>query len=81
MKKILFISIIINIVLAQSIDADKSQVKFTVRNMGVRNVVGTITDMMGTLKFNSTKNSKNRKILRTWMLVNTSNDDPSQFVN
>ena len=37
----------------QTIDADKSFVKFKVRNMGIRDVSGTITDMQGKVDFNS----------------------------
>ena len=40
--------ILFNGIFAQTIDSDKSYVKFTVRNMGVRDVVGTITGMQGT---------------------------------
>lgn len=50
---ILLLTILISSVFGQTIDADKSFVKFKVRNMGIRDVHGTITDMQGTVKFDS----------------------------
>ena len=53
MKKILLLSILITALFGQTIDTDKSYVKFKVRNMGIRNVYGTITGMQGTVKFDT----------------------------
>ncbi len=51
MKNILILLIFISSLFALTIDVDKSYVKFSVRNMGIRDVAGTITDMKGTVKF------------------------------
>lgn len=50
---ILLLTILISSVFGQTIDADKSFVKFKVRNMSIRDVHGTIIDMQGTVKFDS----------------------------
>ena len=55
MKKLLFLTILFSSLFAQTIDADKSFVKFNVRNMGIRIARGTLTDMQGTVKFDSQK--------------------------
>jgi len=51
MKKLFLLLFLISSIFAQSIDTDKSYVQFGVRIMGVRDVVGTISDMQGTVKF------------------------------
>ncbi|NHZ85745.1 MAG: hypothetical protein GWP19_07680, partial [Planctomycetia bacterium] len=53
MKKIILLSFLLTALFAQTIDVDKSYIKFKVRNMGIRDVSGTITDMQGTVKFDS----------------------------
>lgn len=53
MKKLLFLTIFFSSLFAQTIDADKSFVKFRVRNLGIRTVYGTITGMQGAVKFNT----------------------------
>ncbi len=53
MKKIILLSILLTALFSQTIDVDKSFVKFKVRNMGIRDVYGTITDMQGTVKFDT----------------------------
>ena len=53
MKKILLLSFLLTSMFGQTIDSDKSYVKFKVRNMGIRDVEGKITDMQGTVKFDS----------------------------
>lgn len=53
MKKLLLLIFFISSSFAQTIDAKKSYIKFQVRNMGVRDVVGTITGMQGIVKFDS----------------------------
>lgn len=53
MKKLILLALLISSLFSQTIDKDKSYVKFKVRNMGIRDVRGTITDMQGTVKFDS----------------------------
>ncbi len=53
MKKIILPLLLLTALFGQTIDADKSYVKFKVRNMGVRDVTGTITGMQGAFKFDS----------------------------
>lgn len=53
MKKLFLLSVLLTTLFGQTIDSDKSYVKFKVRNMGVRDVKGTITGMLGTVIFNS----------------------------
>ena len=53
MKKIVLLTFLITALFGQTIDTDKSYVKFKVRNMGIRDVSGTITDMQGTVIFDS----------------------------
>ncbi len=53
MKKIILLSFLLTVVFGQTIDVDKSYVKFSVRNMGIRDVAGTITEMKGTVDFNA----------------------------
>jgi len=53
MKKILLLLFLLTSIFGQTIDSDKSYVKFKVRNMGIRDVEGKITDMQGTVKFDS----------------------------
>lgn len=53
MKKKILLAILFTALFGQTIDADKSFVKFKVRNIGIRYVHGTITDMQGTVKFDS----------------------------
>jgi len=55
LKKLILLIFFISSLFGQTIDKDKSFVKFKVRNMGVRNVYGTITGMNGTVKFDSTQ--------------------------
>lgn len=75
MNRILFISIIISIIFAQTIDTEKSHVKFTVRNFGVRDVVGIITDMKGTVNFDSYNlDSSYFDVTVNVNTVNTNND-------
>lgn len=52
-KKLILLSFLLTSLFGQTIDADKSYVKFKVRNMSIRDVHGTITDMQGTVKFDS----------------------------
>lgn len=52
-KKLLLLALFVGSLFAQTIDTKKSYIKFKVRNMGVRNVVGTITGMQGVVKFDS----------------------------
>lgn len=51
MRKLLLSALFIGSLFAQDIDVTNSFVQFKVRNMGVRDVVGTITGMQGTVKF------------------------------
>ncbi|MFC1784657.1 YceI family protein [Candidatus Neomarinimicrobiota bacterium] len=51
MKKLILLIFFISSLFGQTIDIDKSFVKFKVRNMGIRNVYGTITGMSGTVNF------------------------------
>ncbi len=53
MKKIILLSFLLTSLFAQTIDVDKSYVKFSVRNMGIRDVTGTITDMQGNVDYNA----------------------------
>ena len=53
MKKIILLSFLLTSLFAQTIDVDKSYVKFSVRNMGIRDVTGTITDMQGNVDDNA----------------------------
>ena len=53
MKKLILLSFLLTSLFGQTIDANKSYVKFNVRNMGVRDVIGTITNMQGIVKFDS----------------------------
>ena len=52
-KKLLLLTLFVGSLFAQTIDANKSFIKFKVRNMGVRDVIGTITNMHGIVKFDS----------------------------
>ncbi len=52
MRKLILLTLFISSLFGQTIDVDKSYVKFKVRNMGIRDVAGTITGMQGTVKFN-----------------------------
>ena len=75
MRKLLFIAVLFGLLFGQSIDADKSFVKFTVRNMGIRDVVGTITDMKGTVKFDSSNlDSSYFDVMVNVNTINTNND-------
>ena len=47
------LSILFTALFAQTIDNDKSYVEFSVRNMGIRDVTGTITNMQGNVNFNA----------------------------
>lgn len=51
MKKLILHLLLLTTLFGQNIDTDKSLVKFKVRNMGVRDVQGTIFDMQGDVKF------------------------------
>ncbi len=53
MKKLLLLALFVGSIFAQTIDTNKSFIKFKVRNMGVRDVIGTITGMQGIVKFDS----------------------------
>ncbi len=53
MKKLILTFFILSVIFGQSIDTDNSHVKFSVRNMGVRDVHGTITGMQGIVDFNT----------------------------
>jgi len=53
LKKLILLVLFISSLFSQTIDVDKSFVKYKVRNMGVRKVYGTITGMNGTVKFDS----------------------------
>jgi len=53
MKKIVLLSFLLASLFAQTIDNDKSYVKFSVRNIGIRDVTGTITDMQGSANLNA----------------------------
>ena len=55
MKKLILLSFLLASLFGQTINADKSYIKFKVRNMGIRYVKGTITGMFGTVKFDSTQ--------------------------
>jgi len=75
MRKLLFIAVLFGLLIGQSIDADKSFVKFSVRNMGVRDVVGTITDMKGTVKFDfSNLDSSYFDVMVNVNTINTNNE-------
>ncbi len=52
-KNILILSFLLTALFGQTIDVDKSYVIFEVRNMEIRDVHGTITNMQGTVKFDS----------------------------
>ena len=47
------LSILLTVLFAQTIDNDKSYVEFSVRNMGIRDVTGTITNMHGNVNLNA----------------------------
>ena len=51
MKNILLPLLLLTTLFGQKIDASKSQVNFNVRNMEIRDVLGTITGMKGTVNF------------------------------
>ena len=53
MKRILLLTFLVTALFGQTIDTDKSYIKFKVRNMGIRDVSGTIADMQGTVIFDS----------------------------
>jgi polyisoprenoid-binding protein YceI len=52
MKKLILLSVLLTALFGQTIDTEKSYVKFSVRNMGIRDVTGTITDLQGKVDFN-----------------------------
>ena len=47
------LSMLLTTLFAQTIDSDKSYVEFSVRNMGIRDVTGTITNMQGNVNLNT----------------------------
>lgn len=55
MRKYIIIGILLSIVIGQTIDQEKSYIQFKVRNMGVRDVYGTIKGMQGKVEFNTKK--------------------------
>ena len=73
LKKLILLIFFISSLFGQTIDVDKTFVKFQVRNMGVRNVYGTITGMIGTVKFDSAQ--PDSAIFDVTVNVNTINTD------
>ena len=73
MKKLLLLTVLFSSIFAQTIDVDKSMVKFKVRNMGVRDVTGTITDMQGTVEFDA--ENPDSSYFDVTVRVNTINTD------
>ena len=53
MIRLILLAFLLASLFGQTINVDKSYVKFNVRNLGIRYVGGTITDMQGIVKFDS----------------------------
>ena len=72
--RILFaILFLLTALFGQTIDIEKSYVKFSVRNMGIRDVIGTITGMQGTVNFD--KANLNSSVFDVTVNVNTINTE------
>jgi polyisoprenoid-binding protein YceI len=82
MKRVLLLSFLLTYLFGQTIDADRSYVKFKVRNMGIRDVSGTITGMQGTVKFDTAQpDSAQFDVTVDLKTINTKNTKRDKHLN